>query len=171
LRNLFSKKDFGVFSQVQFQKHAKVNTKNLHSIVQERILLQNTAQENFLQLKNIFCNNKFCALLMSVAGEAQVAIVHKNRFIAAVLRLILVKLDRMLLAPCVCVFLSWVQFYEMQLAKKLAPTTMVKHLFVFFSCHTSSSSSSSSSRAQPSFVLPCILACCDLTLSSGHISQ
>jgi hypothetical protein len=40
---------------------------------------------------------------MSVAGEAQVAIVHKNRFIAAVLRLILVKLDRMLLAPCVCV--------------------------------------------------------------------
>jgi hypothetical protein len=103
---------------------------------------------------------------MSVAGEAQVAIVHKNRFIAAVLRLILVKLDRMLLAPCVCVFLSWVQFYEMQLAKKLAPTTMVKHLFVFFSCHTSSSS-----RAQPSFVLPCILACCDLTLSSGHISQ
>jgi hypothetical protein len=31
-----------------------------------------------------------------------------------------------------CVFLSWVQFYEMQLAKKLAPTTMVKHLFVFF---------------------------------------
>jgi hypothetical protein len=40
---------------------------------------------------------------MSVAGEAQVAIVHKNRFIAAVLRLILVKLDRKLLAPCVCV--------------------------------------------------------------------
>jgi hypothetical protein len=82
---------------------AKVNTKNLHSIVQERILLQNTyCSRNFLQLKNIFATIILCTL-MSVASEAQVAIVHKNRFIAAVLRLVLVKLDRKLLSPCVCV--------------------------------------------------------------------
>jgi hypothetical protein len=69
----------------------------------ERILLQKTyCSRNFLQLKNIFATIILCTL-MSVAGEAQVAIVHKNRFIAAVLRLILVKLDRKPLAPCVCV--------------------------------------------------------------------
>jgi hypothetical protein len=54
LRILFYFLSFGVFSQVQFQKHAKVNTKNLHSIVQEIILLHNFAVQEIFFSSRIF---------------------------------------------------------------------------------------------------------------------
>jgi hypothetical protein len=68
-----------------FEKNTGMTEFSKEKEKKERILLQNNTVCYFLQLKNIFATIILC-ILMYVAGEAQVAIVHKNRIIAAVLR-------------------------------------------------------------------------------------